>query len=108
MAFAALVSVASSHDLLWAGASPKYCATSALTSGEVIQSIHMYMQLGCFALLLIIQVSDQPVAPSLGTNPWLAGLAATGAPFPFSVKYISCQVVPTTSSPLWKADICFR
>jgi hypothetical protein len=36
------------------------------------------MQLGCAASELIIQVSDHPVAPSLGTNPWLAGLDATG------------------------------
>ncbi len=44
----------------------------------------MYMQLGCLALELIIQVSDQPVAPSFGRKPWLAGLAATGSPSPFS------------------------
>src|SRR3954452_11716008 len=29
-------------------------------------SIHLYMQFGCLALDEIIQVSDQPVAPSLG------------------------------------------
>ena len=33
----------------------------------------MYMQLGCLASELIIQVSDQPVAPSFGRKPWLAG-----------------------------------
>ena len=31
--------------------------------------IHLYMQFGCLALELIIQVSDQPVAPSFGTKP---------------------------------------
>jgi hypothetical protein len=36
--------------------------------GEMIQSIHLYMQFGCLALDEIIQVSDQPVAPSLGTT----------------------------------------
>ena len=49
------------------GASPKYSATCALTVGEVIQFIHWYMQFGCWAFAEIIQVSDQPVAPSLGT-----------------------------------------
>ena len=55
----------------------------------------MYMQLGCLASELIIQVSDHPVAPSSGRKPWLAGLAATGLPSPFSSKYWYCQVVPT-------------
>ena len=93
--------------MLCAGASPKNSATSALTFGSTIQSIHMYMQLGCLASELIIQVSDQPVAPSFGRKPWLAGLAATGLPSPFSTKYWYCQVVPTWLSPLAKAEICF-
>src|SRR5690349_19690520 len=107
MALAAALSVLGSHALLWAGASPKNCATSAFACGEVIQSIHLYMQLGCLAFELIIQVSDQPVAPSFGRKPWLGGLAATGAFLPFSAKYWYCQVVPTWSLPLWKAEICF-
>ena len=74
----------------------------------MIQFIHSYMQLGCLASLeLIIQVSDQPVAPSFGRKPWLAGLAATGTPSSFSAKYWYCQVVPTWTSPLAKAEICF-
>ena len=73
----------------------------------MIQFIHMYMQLGCLALALIIQVSDQPVAPSFGRKPWLAGLAATGSPSSCRAKYWYCQVVPTSSSPLAKAEICF-
>ena len=92
--------------LLWAGASPKYSATWALTFGEMIQSIHMYMQFGCAACELIIQVSDHPVAPSLGRNPSPRGLAATGWPSAFSAKYWYCQVVPTSSSPLANAEIC--
>ncbi len=67
----------------------------------------MYMQFGCLALELIIQVSDHPVAPSLGRKPWLAGLAATGSPSPCRAKYWYCQVVPTVTSPLAKAEICF-
>src|SRR5437016_5749104 len=100
IALAAAVRVAAAHALLCAGASPKDCATSALDIGETIQFIHLYMQSGCLALELIIQVSDQPVAPSLGTNPWLAGLIATGTCLPLSAKYWYCQVVPTQSSPL--------
>src|SRR5947207_8922063 len=69
--------------------------------------IHWYMQFGCAADELIIQVSDQPVAPSLGTNPWLAGLIATGCPFALSVQYWYCHVVPTQSSPLANDWICF-
>ncbi len=61
----------------------------------MIQFIHSYMQFGCLASELIIQVSDHPVAPSLGRKPWLAGLASTGTPSSFSAKYWYCQVVPT-------------
>src|SRR5690242_12046200 len=90
----------------WAGASPNHSATSALTFGSMIQFIHSYMQLGCLAFLAIIQVSDQPVAPSFGRKPWLAGLAWTGTPSPFSVKYWYCQVVPTATSPFAYSEIC--
>ena len=51
-----------------AGASPKYSATWAFTSGEEIQSIHLYMQLGWAAFDETIQVSDHPVGPSLGST----------------------------------------
>ena len=61
-------SVVCSHALAFAGASPKYSATWAFTSGEEIQSIHLYMQLGWAAFAEIIQVSDQPVAPSFGST----------------------------------------
>src|SRR5262245_8806605 len=89
-----------SHDLLCAGASPKYWATSALASGEVMKFIHLYMQFGCAAFLAIIHVSDQPVAPSDGRYPVLGPGAATGTLASLSAKYWYCHVVPTTESPL--------
>ena len=85
--------------MLCAGASPNHCAISALTSGEMMWFIHLYMQFGCSAWELIIQVSDHPVAPSSGTNPCEAGLAATGWLSASSAKYWYCHVVPTTTSP---------
>ena len=60
------LSAVSAHDFAFDGASPNHSATSALTFGEMIRFIHMYMQLGCLAFAAIIHVSDQPVAPSLG------------------------------------------
>ena len=68
----------SAHALLCAGASPNHSATSAFASGLMMWFIHMYMQFGCSASELIIQVSDQPVAPSSGRKPWLAGLDGDG------------------------------
>ena len=52
-------------------------------------------------------MSDHPVAPSSGTKPCEAGLEATGWPSPLRMKYWYCQVVPTWSSPLVNAWICF-
>ena len=49
-----------------AGASPNHSATSAFACGSMMWSIHMYVQFGCSASELIIQVSDQPVEPSSG------------------------------------------
>src|SRR6201995_1458693 len=97
----------SSQASSWAGASPNHSATSAFTFGLMIQFIHMYMQLGCLAWELIIQVSDHPVAPSFGRKPWLAGLASTGSFSPLRAKYWYCQVVPTWFAPLAKFWICF-
>src|SRR3954471_1510735 len=62
-----VLSLSTSHALVWAGASPNHSATWSLTSGEVIQSIHWYMQFGCFAFAETTHVSDQPVEPSVGT-----------------------------------------
>src|SRR3954447_2172120 len=91
----------SAHAFALDGASPNHSATWALAFGEMIQSIHMYMQLGCLALEEIIQVSDQPVAPSLGS------VVLIGTLSPSSRFAITCQVVPTVESPLANADCSF-
>src|SRR5215211_5888297 len=83
-----------SHAFVCAGASPKYSATCALISGEVIQSIHLYMQLGCAAFAPTIQVSDQPVAPSFGST--VLTWTLLSVPIRFA---ITCQVVPMTDVP---------
>src|SRR3954453_1406074 len=68
----------------------------------------MYMQFGCAAWELIIQVSDHPVAPSVGRNPsFPPGIVAKGFPSFLKAKYWYCQVVPTWSSPFAYAEICF-
>src|ERR1700755_1339603 len=84
-----LGSEVSAQALAFDGASPKHSATSACACGEMIHSIHMYMQFGCLALEEIIQVSDQPVAPSLGS------VVLTGTLSPSSRLAITCQVVLT-------------
>ena len=56
----------SAHDFWFAGASPKYSAICAFTSGETTWFSHRYEQLMFAVSFLIIQVSDQPVAPSVG------------------------------------------
>ena len=71
------------------------------TSGETTQSSHMYMQFGCFAWDEIIHVSDQPVAPSLGS------VTSTGTLSAWSRLAITCQVVPITLSPPVKAACSF-
>ena len=58
----------SAHAFGLAGASPKYSATCAWTCGVAIQAIHLYMQFGCLAFDASIQVSAQPVIPSVGTT----------------------------------------
>ena len=65
--------------------------------------IQRYTQLGFSASDEIIQVSDQPVAPSLGR------IASTGGDFlsPCTRFAITCQVVPTTESPDVKAACSF-
>jgi hypothetical protein len=96
---AGFLSAVSAHDFWFAGASPKYSATCALALGETIQSIQRYVQLGCWDLDEIIQVSDQPVEPSLGR------VSSTGTFSPCSRFAITCQVVPTTELRLVNADI---
>src|SRR3954462_1118858 len=92
-----LGSAVSAHALAFDGASPNHSATCALACGELIQSIHMYMQFGCLALEEIIHVSDQPVAPSLGSVVWIGTLSAS------SRLAMTCHVVPMVESPLVKA-----
>src|SRR5262245_63755667 len=53
----------------------------------------MYMQLGWSALEWIIHVSDQPVAPSLGST------VSTGAPLPWASCLMTSHVVPSTDEP---------
>ena len=65
----------SAHDFSFAGASPNHSATAAFALGLTMWFIHMYMQFGCLASDEIIQVSDQPVAPSFGR------IASTGGDF---------------------------
>src|SRR3954452_4674249 len=89
----------SSHALAFDGASPNHSATAALAFGEMMWSIHMYMQFGFLALDEIIQVSDQPVAPSLGSVVLIFTLSA------WSRLAITCHVVPTSESPLENAAI---
>ena len=43
---------------------PEPLGDLGVASGEMIQSIHLYMQFGCSAFDEIIHVSDHPVAPS--------------------------------------------
>ena len=70
------------------GASPNHSATWALASGEMIQSIHMYMQFGWAARDEIIHVSDHPVAPSTGLT------ASIVAPLAWARLTMTCHVVP--------------
>src|SRR5207245_5971807 len=64
----------SPHALVLTGVSPKNRACSAWTLAVLTYWVHRYAQLGCGALVASIQVSPQPVAPSLGI------VSATGAP----------------------------
>src|SRR5215208_6234616 len=87
----------SAHAFWLDGASPNHSATWAFAFGEMMWFIHMYMQFGCLALAAIIQVSDQPVAPSLGSAVLIGTLSAS------SRLAITCHVVPITESPLANA-----
>src|SRR6185312_127552 len=91
-------SVVDSQDFVCPGASPKYSATCALIFGEVIQSIHLYMQFGCAAFEATIHVSDHPVAPSFGST--VLTWTLLSVPIRFA---ITCQVVPMTDVPDSKA-----
>src|SRR6478609_4804001 len=96
------LSLVNSQALVCAGASPKYSATWALIAGEVIQSIHLYMQFGWAAFDESIQVSDQPVAPSFGST--VLTWTLLSVPIVFA---ITCHVVPMTDVPDSKACTSF-
>src|ERR1700682_1621504 len=64
----------SAQALVLTGVSPNERACKACTFGVLTHLVHRYAQLGCGALVASIQVSAQPVAPSLGM------VSATGAP----------------------------
>src|SRR5215208_83246 len=91
----------SPHAFWLEGASPNHSATAALAFGEMMWSIHMYMQFGFLAFDAIIHVSDQPVAPSFGS------VVLTGTLSASSRFAITCHVVPITESPLVKAACSF-
>ena len=89
------LSAVSAQAFVCAGASPNHSATCALTVGEMIQFIHLYMQFGCLALAATIHVSDQPVDPSFGT------VDSTLAFVPALTRLtLICHSVPRTVSPL--------
>ena len=81
----------------FAGASPNHSATWACAFGVSIQFIHLSMQLGCWALEDSIQVSDQPVAPSLGSTVLIGCLSAA------SRLAVYCQIDPTYEVALREA-----
>src|ERR1044071_1557867 len=83
----------SAHAFWLDGASPNHSATAALAFGEMMWSIHMYMQFGFLAFEEIIHVSDQPVAPSFGRIVLIGTLSAS------SRFAITCHVVPSTELP---------
>src|SRR4051794_38061044 len=87
----------SAHDFLFAGASPNHSATAALAFGEMLWSIHLYMQFGFLAFEEITHWSDQPVAPSFGRVVLIGTLSAS------SRFAMTCQAVPMVESPLVKA-----
>ena len=96
-----MASAVSSHAFAFDGASPNHSATAAFAVGEMMWSIHLYMQFGWAASAAIIQVSDQPVEPSLGSVVVIGTLSAVAR------LAMTCQVVPTTESPDLKAASSF-
>src|SRR2546421_11759235 len=64
------------HAFRFAGVSPNEIACCAWTFGVETHLIHSTAQFGCLAFDEIIQVSAQPVAPSLGIRSFTGALAA--------------------------------
>src|SRR5688500_870701 len=92
----------SAQDFWFEGASPNHSATPAFAFGEMMWSIHMYVQFGFLAFEWIIHVSDQPVDPSFGSV--VPTLTLPSASIRLAM---TCQVVPTTVSPLLNAACSF-
>src|SRR5919204_1424269 len=87
------------HAFVFAGVSPNEIACSACTFGVEIHCSHRYAQFGCFALADSIQVSAQPVAPSLGIRSATGTFAAT------SVFVWYGHDAPITASPFLNRSI---
>ena len=85
----------SAHDFELPGASPNHSAIFALVSGDDDVVDERVRAARFLVLELIIQVSDQPVAPSGGlmTSTGTAGVS------PLSRLVMICHVVPTFASP---------
>src|SRR5690348_17043461 len=78
---------------LFAGVSRKESACCACTFGVETHWIHFTAQFGCLAFVEIIQVSAQPVAPSLGIRSFTGALASC------SVIVCNGQDAPTRTPP---------
>src|SRR5205809_2836615 len=87
------------HAFLFAGVSPNESACCACTFGVDTHLIHMTAQFGCLALVEIIHVSAQPVAPSFGIR------SATGALAAWSVFVWYGHDAPTTAPPFLNRSI---
>src|SRR6266550_5606102 len=87
------------HAFLFAGVSPNESACCAWIFGVETHLIHMTAQFGCLAFDEIIQVSAQPVAPSLGIRSFTGALAA------WSVFVWYGHEAPTTAPPFLKRSI---
>src|ERR1041385_2089880 len=87
------------HAFGLTGVSPNTRACFASTCGVVTYFIHMYAQFGCGARFASIQVSAQPVAPSVGI------VSSTGAFAAFSCSVWYGQPAPITTSPFLKSEI---
>ena len=88
----------SSQAFIWAGASPNQLATWALTAARRSSPSTCRSSWGAHSWTPIIQVSDQPVEPSLGT------IALTPTFLSVSTRLaMTCQVVPRTEVPDSKA-----
>src|SRR5262245_26148642 len=68
------------HASLFTGVSPQVTACWAWTLGLEMYAYQAYAQFGCLAFADSIQVSSQPVAPSLGMTSFTGDFAALSCP----------------------------